>query len=353
MNVIPPLEITDSILTSSTVVETAPTAWSGATTYGLNDTASTAGAAGLITIYKSLQAANTNNATSDAAWWVSIGTTYQVYAGGTTYAVGDRVIDATNHLVYESLVAANLGNALTSTTKWYEVGPTNKWAMFDFLRNTATTVPTTMTVVLTPGVRVDSIALLGLVANSVTITMTSTLGGGTVYTSTTNLNTREVLDWYDYFFATFSTQPSLALFDLPPYSDGVITVTITATSGNVSCGACVIGSYVYIGDVQYTSESDVLNFSSVTRDFDGGTSSMVQRRNVPKTIQNIWLAKSRVNSVRDLREALNAVPAVWSGVATSSDGYFESLLILGFYKRFSINLTYPENAVISLELEEI
>lgn len=309
MNVIPPLTITDARLTSSTVSEP--------------DTGSP--------------------------------TTEPVYNAGTTYALGDLAISTTTHLRYESLAAGNLGNPLTDTTKWLELGPTNKWAMFDLLRNTATTAPGSIEVVITPGQRVDSIALLGLVANSVTVRMDSAVGSPSeqYYLHTENLDTREVFDWYDYFFEAFTSQPSMVLFDLPPYSGGVITVTITATGGDAECGACVLGSYVYIGTVQAEAESDVLNFSSVTRDFAGGTSLMVQRRNVPKTISQILLDKSRVNAVRTLRDALNAIPAVWAGVDDDTHGYFEALLILGFYKRFSINLAHPEHAIISLELEEI
>lgn len=352
MNVIPPLTITDALLTSSSVFEIAPAAYAGGTTYADGDTASVAGAAGLITVYESLQNANTGHTpASSPDWWVSRGTVYQAYSGAATYALADRVQDNTNHLIYESLAAGNIGNALTDTTKWLEIGPTNKWAMFDMLRNTATSVPSSLTVVITPGERVDSIALLGMVANSAQITVTSS--AVTVFDETVDLNTREVGDWYQYFFEPFSTQPSLARFNLPPFTNAVITVTLTATSGNVECGALVLGMYEYIGDVQCDAQSDVLNFSTVTRDFAGNTAVMVQRRNVPKTIQEIWLAKSRVNRVRALRDALNGTPAVWAGLDDSGDGYFEALLILGFYKKLTINLRHPEHAVISAEIEEI
>ncbi|MES1979543.1 MAG: hypothetical protein V4451_15990 [Pseudomonadota bacterium] len=352
MNVIPPLTITDARMTSSTVPEVAPAAYNAGTAYALNDTVSVSGSAGLQTVYKSLQSANTGHTpASSPLWWVSIGETYQSYSGASTYALGDMVINATTHLVYESLAASNTGNALTDTTKWLEVGPTNRWAMFDTLRNTATSVPSTLTIVLTPGERTDSIALLGLVADSVSISITS--GGSPVYSYSASLVKRYVGDWYDYFFKTFARQPSFAKFDLPPYTDAVITVTLSVTTGNVSCGACVVGVAQYIGEVQYEAESDVLNFSSVTRDFAGGISSIVQRRNVPKTLQNILVEKSRVNAIRDLRDALAATPAVWAGLDDSTNDYFEAVLILGFYKRFSINLRDPVQASISLELEEI
>jgi len=305
MNVIPPLEITDGRLTSSTIAEpdAGETEWSGAT---------------------------------------------------VAYALGDLRIRKTTHKVYEC-VSAHTSAASpvpeNNPTQWLEIGPTNKFAMFDTLRNTATIKASTVTVVITPGQRVDSLALLGVVADTVTVSMTS--GATLVYSHTESLVYREVFDWYDYFFNPFLTKPSVALFDLPPYTGGVITITLTVATGNVECGACVIGAAEFIGDVQYEAESDVLNFSTVNRDSFGGISAIVQRRNVPKTIQSIFVDKFRVNRVRALRDALAATPAVWAGLSNSSDGYFEAMLILGFYKRFSINLRHPEHAVIGLELEEI
>lgn len=352
MNVIPPLTITPAMLTASSVVEVAPAAYAGGAAYALNDTSSVAGAAGLISVYKSLQNANTGHSpASSPTWWVHIGDTYQVYAGGSTYAQFDMVIDPTEHWVYKSLTAGNVGNALSDVTKWQKIGRTNRYAMFDLYRDTATVVPGSMTFTLTPGGRIDSISLLGMVANSVTITETNS--GATVFSYTQDLNTREVANWYEYLVRPFSTQPSLIRFDVPPYTTGVITVTLTATSGNVELGDCVIGLQEYIGDIQYEAESDALNFSTVNREFDGTTSEMIPRRNVPKTIQQIMIPKSLVNRARNLRTALGGKVAVWAGIIDSGDGYFEALLIKGFYKRFTINTKHPTEAVISLEVEEV
>lgn len=350
MNVIPPLAITDARLTSSTAVEIAPAAYAADTTYGKDGTVSVAGSAGLVDVYKSLQADNTGHApASSPMWWKYIGSTYQLYSATAAYALGDLVLDAVNHLVYESLIA-NTGAALTDKTKWRKKGPSNRLAMFDLKRNTATVQPGEITVVLTPGVRVDSIALFGLVANAVNISVTA--NGATVFSAVEDLNAREVLNWRDFYFRPFYTKPSIVRFDLPPYTNAVITITITATSGDAKCGACVIGSYEYIGDVQYDADDDVLNFSSVTRDFEGGINEMIQRRNVPKLIGNIVIKKSQVNRMRALRDLLNASPAVWAGIVNSNDGYFEALLKLGFYRKWKINMKYPIDAVMSLEIEE-
>lgn len=241
---------------------------------------------------------------------------------------------------------------MLNASVWLDVGPTNKWAMFDVLRNTRTVKASPLTVVITPGERIDSLAVLGAVANAASISVSSVLGGGVVYTNSADLNDREVGNWYEYFFAEFSTRPSLVLFDLPPYVDAVITVTLTATSGDVECGACVVGMHKYIGQVLAEAESDVLNFSTVERNAFGDA-AMVQRRNVPKTVQNIIVEKSSVNRIRALRDALNAAPAVWAGLPSAQDQYFEAMLILGFYRRFTINLRHSQHAIISLDLEEV
>jgi len=352
MNVIPPLTITDAMVTSSSVVEVAPAAYAGGTTYALNDTVSVAGVAGLQAVYPLIAGGQYRPHTSIFAYVVGEHREHvSSVFWGYNLRTGRTCAEQHTHLIYESLAGGNVGNALTDTTKWIEVGPTNTRAMFDLLRSTASTAPTEITVVLTPGVRTNSVALLGLVGDSATITATS--GGVPVYSYTEDLTTRASAGWYAYYFGGFKYRTAFAVFDIPPYTNIVITITVTAATGDVSLGACVLGMYEFIGDVQYDAVSDVLNFSSVTRDFAGSTNTMVQRRNVPRTVQNIYIDKALVNSVRYLRDALNATPAVWAGIEDHGDGYFESLLIVGFYKKFSINLSFPTKAVISLELEEI
>ena len=73
---------------------------------------------------------------------------------------------------------------------------------------------------------------------------------------------------------------------------------------------------------------------------------MVQRRNVPKTIQQIMVAKSRINKIRILRDALAGTPAVWSALTDSADDYFDAFLIIGFYKKFSINKLIENTSLI-------
>lgn len=385
MRVIPPLEITNARLTSSTAPEpgVGEAAFAMGTTYAEGDKAIVGSPTSTATITIAAPAVVSWAAHGQAdgtpvvftttgalPTGITAGTIYYVLnaAAGTfqlAMTPGGAPITTTGsqsgthtatcqvHRVFQSLVASNTGNYPTlaaSSDKWLDIGPTNRWAMFDLLRNTATTVASPLTVVLAPGRRVDAIGLVGLVADEVTVSVS--VLGSPVYSVTKSLRTRVVLNWRDYFFAPFTSASSLALFDLPPYTNGVITVTITRTSGPVSCGGLVLGTAVYLGATQYDAVDDALNFSRIERD-DFGNSSLTPRRTVPKTNQTVWCDKANVNRARDLRDSLNAVPALWSGLDDPTDGYFEAVLILGIYKQFSISLAHPEHAIISLELEEV
>jgi hypothetical protein len=301
MKVIPPITITDGMLTSSTIAEPAAgeTVWSAA----------------------------------------------------ASHTVGQQVIRTGTHRVYQNLTAGVDATAPESApARWLDVGPTNKWAMFDTLRNSASTSATSLTVVITPGRRIDSIALMGVVGESITVSMTS--GGTPVYSTTENLIQRSTLTWRGYFFGAFIYQGSAVRFDLPPFSNGVITITVSRASGIVSLGALVIGQAVTLGTVLSQAASDALNFSTVTRDAFGNA-TLVQRRTIPKSEQQLITDPTNVDKLREVRSALNAAPAVWSGLDDKVDNpHFEALLILGIYKEFSISLS-PNITNITLSLEEI
>lgn len=273
----------------------------------------------------------------------------------TAYTVGQTVYLATTHRKYECLVAHTGAspdvNLTGATPKWLELGPTNRWACFDLYRNTATVQASPLTVVLTPGARVGAMALMGLVGDSVTVSMT--VSAVTVYSRTINIISRSTIDWTGYFFGTFGNSPSVILFDLPLYSNGVITIAITRASGNVSCGGIVVGNAVDLGRVEAQASRDSLNFSTVSRDAFGNA-TLVPRRTVPRTSQTLLTEKAKVNTLLDLVVSLNAVPAVWSALDDRTDSdYFEAMLILGIYKEFSINVAYPDYAKVNLQLEEI
>ena len=109
-----------------------------------------------------------------------------LWVSGTTYpTIGTRrIVAGTVHKVYEKLTT-NVATNLTVSPNlnpidWLEIGPTNRWAMFDLFRNTASIIPNGgFSTTLALGKRIDSIAIMGAQLTDITITVTSASSGGT------------------------------------------------------------------------------------------------------------------------------------------------------------------------------
>jgi hypothetical protein len=248
------------------------------------------------------------------------------------------------------LAGVDAGLPEVTPSKWVEVGPTNRWAMFDLSRSTGSEVNTSVTLVLTPGTRVNSIGITGCSALSVDITVT--VGAETTYSSSDDLFYRFTTSWYSFFVGPFKYKTNFAKVNIPPSLSSVITITFNMPSTGGSIGSIVLGNRVSIGDVQVRPTIEAINFSVVERDVYGN-SILIPRRNVPKTTQSLFTSKSNVNKLMQLRSDLNAKPALWIGLEDETDGYYDSLLILGIYTEFSIAMNNPGYALINLTLEEI
>jgi len=351
MNVIPPATITSDELTSSSVPEAVVATYNGATEYSLGDRVGLAPVNGQPqTVWESLQNVNSGNALTEGDWWTNVGTVYPAWSDAVTYAQGDIVRDVASHKMYESIAGSNLNNVVTDESKWEYLGYSNRWRMFDYTRSQPTERPGEIEVVVAPGVRFDAVALTGLIGDEYAITITSTIGGGTIFTESGSLLDRQPLGWSDYFFSQRSYRETVVMTNIPPYTDSVITLTITGSTAG--CSAMVIGREFNLGATQYSAVSDAINFSSVSRD-DDGNAVLTARRNIPQTSQTVWMDKARVNRSRKMRDDLNAVPAFWYAVPDSDDGYFEALAILGVYKEFSLNVAYPDKAVLNIKIERV
>lgn len=279
-----------------------------------------------------------------------------VYNPATTYALDAQVISTTTHRKYQSLQAGNTGKALPvwparQNLWWYDIGPTNRFAMFDLYRNTASKKNGVLEVTLAPGVRIDSLALRGLVASSVDIQMTS--NGNVVYAVSRSLNVREVRNAYEYCFKEFEFQSSVTLLDLPPYSGAQLKVTLQNTNGGVECASMVIGQRVEVGTMLAEAESDTLNFSTIERD-PTGLAILQSEPNAPTLVSQILVPIESVRAVRRLRDKLaGGVPAIFSGISDDAHPYAEAVDICGIYKKFTINLKNQAEAIVSLQLESI
>jgi len=276
------------------------------------------------------------------------------WVASTAYTTGIIRIRTTTHRRYLALT-----NHTSSTPpendliNWADIGPTNRYALFDTERNTASTVTgTSITFALNPGGRTQALCLFGLKnIEMVTVTARDGAGGPIVYTRSMNLSTRTTTSWSTYFFGAFSNRESVVILDLPPILNIRIEVALTrGTSGMMSAETAAIGTPVDIGDAQYGAQSDILDFSRIERD-QFGNATLIRRKNVPVLSAQIFADKAKVPAIRALRDTYAATPLVFLALNDGSDDYFDALALVGIYKRMTIAVEYPQHVLLNLECE--
>lgn len=208
---------------------------------------------------------------------------HPVWASGTAYAVGARVILTATHRRYEALVASTGVNPTSDPTKWLDLGPTNRWAMFDDRVGTATTRSGSLQVVLSPGAT-DGVALIDTDAESATVSLT--VSGTQLYSKTQSFNVggTAIDNWFSWFFEPVGRKSSLLFLDVPVYEAGIITVTITRDNPAdlVSCGALLFGRQFTIGETEHGADIGIIDYSRKETD-QFGVTSVVERALLQKS----------------------------------------------------------------------
>ena len=272
---------------------------------------------------------------------------YSAWVAATAYALDDRVILTSTQRVYQRLIA---GTTATSpeldAVNWLDIGPTNKWAMFDREISTVTSATTTLTVVLKPGY-VNSLALYGLVGQTLTVTGREGLAGPVVYgPSVIALDGTVIADWYQYFFEPSVQLAEVALTDLVPYQDAHITITLDGT-GTVECGICLIGTFYDLGNTEFGATVSIIDYSRKETDTFGVT-TFVRRAYSKRMNARMMLETAQINKVQRVLADLRATPCAWIG---TDEANYEPLTVYGFYRDFSIDVAYPTKSYCSLEIE--
>lgn len=176
-----------------------------------------------------------SNAVDAAAWAV-----------GTTYAV-DAVVSR-NGRNWISLQAGNVGKTPeTEITWWADNGPSNQMAAFDASVSTATTRTGGLSFTVKCG-RITSVGFMGLLGQSITITVRDGAGGPVVYAETRTL-ARSEGTFYGWCFEDFQQTRETSFYGLPGTSNGYLTVDVTG-SGTTQVGLCVMGKQFEAGQAE-------------------------------------------------------------------------------------------------------
>lgn len=315
---------------------------------------------------------------------------YSEWAVGTSYTEGESCIVTTTgvHKIYEALENVTGGvspeaDVLTTTPKWLEVSATNRWKAFDTKVGTqtirtisadssflitesgdalttesgdaitdGTESTTSITYSITPGQLFDSIAFLNFTADSIRVVLTDP-GEGVVYDTTRDLMTTEitgtsaVIDWYSYFFSEINLVSDIVFLDIPFYPSAVLDITIAGDSSTAKIGGIVFGKQAFLGTTQYSPTIGIHDYS--IKEVDAwGTWNVVERSFSKRANMDIVIEKAALNDVFRILSNYRTTLLVWIG---SDDIAYSPLIIYGFYKDFSIVISYPTMAICSIEIE--
>jgi len=339
---IPPFEVDDTALTASSVYESVPTAYNGATNYSAGTIVSVSGSANSHTVYRSLQSANTGNTpASSPLWWEALGTVYGDYGAGTAYLTNDIV--TSSHKLYKA-VTGSTGQALTDTDYWIEIGPSNRWAMFDAKSSTQTQWLDSVSVTIDVIGRATAVALFNLDAASVNITVNDS-GATERYNEDFSLVLNEGIDdWLEYFTSPIRRKDVLFVDGLPNIANPEIIVNATA-DGTVKVGTLGLGYATGVGNTQYGAQVGITDYSRVTED-DFGNFSIVQRGFNKRGQFTIWIDASDTDSVYKLFAEYRATPVMFVG-----SSFYGATVFYGLLKDWSIVLPYPNHSIVDLQFQ--
>lgn len=265
------------------------------------------------------------------------------WAAGTTYALNDIV--SKNRVKYQSIQAPNTGHdPETEPLWWLPKGVSNQWAMFDNAVQTASTATNTLTVTLKTG-RVSAVGLLGLVGQSVTITVRDGLGGPVLFTNTKTLLASDG-SYYSYVFDRPQQVFEAIWTNLPSSGNGHITITITG-AGTVACGLCVVGRQFFIGQAQYGVS---LNLEERGRSYlDAlGNPVIVDRGTAKGSSGTVVSSRAEFNRLNNFYRENLSTPCLWVAAPDMAD--LTSATVFGKLARVVVAIASYDEITSSIEI---
>ena len=290
---------------------------------------------------------------------------YAEWAPSVTYYRGDFVISTATHKIYRALTD-HASTALNAPDKeiaaindpliedpnpqnWQEFSATNRWKPFDTKPSIQTENPESIYFRIKPNSFIGGMGFFGL--NGATISIHGFLEGTpdvTIYDATENLIDRDnITGWWEYFFTDFTIFPTKIFTGLHQAKGATWDITISNPGGVAKVGQIAFGPLFNIGDtlVPGTNFSG-LDFSTVEED-DFGNVTRVSRAATRTMDFSVKINRSKISTVQRKMDSLRGgVPAVWIG-----DHRLElAATIYGFSTDYRISYTAADFANMELEI---
>lgn len=260
------------------------------------------------------------------------------------YTIGSRVVRS--NAIYEVVADPSttddplVGVDATPAT-WVYISPSNRYRMFDQANNTAS-VSDDLTVEITPVSLINSIACFNVNCSNITVTVYD-VPGNIVYTNEITMRDRpNVNGWYNYYYSGFSVINKLVLLDIPPTTLGKVKVEFFGSGASV--GTMIIGKQVMVGDAQYGTGAQLLDFSTPVEDAYGNISYTPGF--TAKLIDYDIMANTKdIDPIFVEFQNLGKSPAVFVG---NPSNIGDSTLVYGIVRDFNPVYTWATKSKISL-----
>lgn len=280
-------------------------------------------------------------------------TDYGTFSMLKAYALGERCISTVTHRIYESVSASsNVGhdptdliNQFGAVPWWVDQGPTNLWAMFDGYVSTKCSAASPLSITLRAGA-FNAIALFGLEADSLAITVRDAPGGNVIYSYAGPLESSAPADYYEYFFDRFKPQSDFIATNIEAFNNAEITISLTKVTGLAKCGLIALGDMKAIGLTEYGATVTPNSFAFIDVDKFGRT-TITPGANTTDMSLTAKLSISEAATVAETLKQLQAVPCVW--IATDHVDY-SPLRVFGQGKP-TISFDGPEICTVNLEVK--
>jgi hypothetical protein len=268
------------------------------------------------------------------------------YNPAISYTLGARVYLPSDGRTYECVQAPALGqDPAASPLYWMLAAPSNRWAMWDAEISTATAVEGSLSATVTVPGRFNAVGVFGLVGDAITLVQKSA-AGATLWSETRSLKSNPG-GWYAYFHEPRVQVRDAVFTGLVPSSGSRLEVHING--GSTACASVVVGTSMSIGETQYGFTSGIASYSRKETNTTTGAQTLRKGRRSKRMSGTLSQPRGQFNAVFAALESLDATPCVWVGAPSSGD--YEPLTILGFYRDFQIEVSYPNHNICSLEIE--
>lgn len=275
---------------------------------------------------------------------------FSAFNGGSAYSIGAKVVNY--GCKYEALITPQLALPVfaASNASWSFLGFDNP--LIPFVRDvsgscTQESESTNQNAIMALKVPKgsNSIALHSIRSGLVTVVVNNLKGK--ITTKTYPAFTNEIYIEYDsaegYEQGT-ATDPRGTIITIRFEPRPISYYT------GISIGEVLVGQAWDIGQTQYGGlTTSIIDYSKKTTD-DFGNVTIVKRAFSKKMNARLLLDKSKYNLLNDLFSyKLRSVPTTW--IATEDVSYSAGAIVYGYYKDFSVDVSYPTMCSCSLEVE--